>query len=634
MRSLTSQPPTLEELFLRHYGDELAELEGRLSVSPDGSSDERGRRPLNAAEATLAGPPPADATLAAAATRGTTLTGTWALVRFILRRDRVRLPVWIIGITLLVLSTAASVKGLYPTQADLEKAAETAQENAALIALNAPAYGLDTLGGQAVFNVGSFGYAVMALMGMFLVGRHTRADEENGRTELLRATVLGRNAPVTAVVVVAAAAFAVLGALITLSMVSQDLPTAGSVLYGTAMAMFGLLFACITAVTVQVTEHNRTALGLAGVVLGVSYVLRAIGDVGNGTLSWLSPMGWAQAARPYAGERWWTLLLLGVAAILCVGVAFALQGVRDLGGGLVPPRPGPPVASAALVRPAGLALRLQRASLAAWTVGLGLAGVSYGSVGQDIRDLIGDNNAFEDIVAQRGGSLTDAFFTTSLLVLALIAGGFAISSALRLRSEEVGGRAEPLLATGLGRTRWVTSYLAVALGGSAVLMAAAGFGMGLTYGISVSDLSQVGRLVGAAVAFVPALWLLVGVTLVLFGFAPRATAVAWGVLGACFVIGLFAELLDLPGWVVDVSPFQHVPAMPTEGFALTPTLALTAVAAALDRGRRRRVPPPGRRLLTPRQAVHGLRKSDSRRTRVRTPKPVPPLGDSLSSSPA
>jgi ABC-2 type transport system permease protein len=536
---------------------------------------------LNATGATLAGGPPADAALAPPDARGTTLTGSWSLVRFILRRDRVRLPVWIIGITLLVLSTAASIESLYPTQADLDKAAQTANENAALIALNAPAYGLDTLGGQAVFNVGSFGYAVMALMGMFLVGRHTRADEENGRTELLRATVLGRNAPVTGVLVVAAGAFAVLGGLVTLSMLSQGLPTAGSVLYGAAMGMFGLLFACITAVTVQLTEHNRAALGLAGVLLGGSYVVRAIGDVGNGSLSWLSPMGWAQAARPYAGERWWTLLLLAAAAVLCVGGAFALQGVRDLGGGLVPPRPGPPVASAALVRPDGLALRLQRASLVAWTVGLGLTGVSYGSVGQDVRDLIGDNNAFEDIIAQGGGNLTDAFFTTSLLMLALIAGGFAISSTLRLRSEETSGRAEPLLATGLGRTRWVTSYVGVALGGSAALMAAAGLGMGLTYGIAVSDVGQVGRLVGAAVGFVPALWLLVGVTLVLFGLAPRGTTAAWGVLVACFVTGLFGELLDLPSWVVDLSPFQHVPKMPSDGFALTPILALTGVAAAL-----------------------------------------------------
>jgi ABC-2 type transport system permease protein len=530
---------------------------------------------------TLAGRPPEAVGAIPARTPGETVTGTWSMVRFILRRDRVRLPVWIVGITLLVLSTAASIEGLYPTQDDLDTAAETANDNAALIALNAPAYALDTLGGQAVFNIGSFGYVVVALMGMFLVGRHTRADEENGRTELLRATVLGRNAPVTAVLVVATGAFAVVGGLVTLSMLSQDLPTAGSVLYGAAMGGFGLLFACVTAVTVQTTEHNRAALGLAGALLGGAYVVRAVGDIGTGTLSWFSPMGWAQAARPYGGERWWTLLLLAGAAVVLVVVAFTLLGIRDLGGGLVPPRPGPPEASPALTRPEGLAIRLQRGSVVAWTLGLALTGVAYGSVGQDVGDLIGDNDAFEDIIAQTGGNLTDSFFATSLLLMALIAGGFAVSSALRLRSEETGGRAESVLATSLSRPRWAASHLGVALFGSALLMAAAGLGMGLTYGIATSDVGQVGRLMGAAVSFVPPLWVLVGLSFAVFGWAPRAVSVAWVALVACFVIGVFGQLFELSQWAMDLSPFQHVPQMPAESFALAPLLVLTAVAATL-----------------------------------------------------
>ena len=54
--------------------------------------------------------------------RSPTLAGSWALVRFMLRLDRLRLPVWIAGIALTVLSSASSVKALYPTQADLEAA--------------------------------------------------------------------------------------------------------------------------------------------------------------------------------------------------------------------------------------------------------------------------------------------------------------------------------------------------------------------------------------------------------------------------------------------------------------------------------------------------------------------------------
>jgi ABC-2 type transport system permease protein len=539
---------------------------------------------MTTAETTGAAPPPPAATHAGRrheADQGGGLTGTWTMVRFILRRDRVRLPVWIVGIVLLVLSTAASIGDLYPTQADLDTAAATASDNGALLALQGPDYGLDTLGGQVVFNMGAFGYVVVALMGMFLVGRHTRADEETGRTELLRATVLGRNAPVTAVLLVAAGAFAVLGALIALSVMSQDLATEGSVVYGAAMGGFGLLFAGVTAVTAQITEHNRTALGTAGAVLGASYVIRAIGDIGDGTLSWFSPMGWAMGSRPFAGERPWTLLLLAGATLALVGVAYALLSIRDLGGGLVPPRPGPARASTALTRPLGLATRLQRGSLLGWAAALALTGVAYGSVGQDVGDLIGDNQAVEDIIAQAGGSLTDSYFNTSLLMMALITGGFAVSSVLRLRGEETSGHAEVLLATAVSRTRWAASHLTVAIAGSALIMLLAGLGMGITYGVIASDAGQIGRLTGAALAFVPPLWVVIGLTFALFGFVPRAVAAAWGALGLFVVIGLFGQLFELPDWLIDVSPFQHVPQVPIEGLSLGSTAALVAVAAAL-----------------------------------------------------
>ena len=302
-----------------------------------------------------------------------------------------------------------------------------------------------------MFNVGSFGYVVMALMGMFLVGRHTRADEEAGRTELLRATVLGRNAPVTAVLVVAAGAFAVLGGA---DHPEHAEPGPSHRRVGRSTARPWAASACCSPASPRSRPSSPSTTaprsGSPAHCSAPSYVLRAVGDVGDGTLSWLSPMGWAQAARPYAGERWWTLLLLAGAAIVCVAVAFVLLGLRDLGGGLVPPRPGPPVASTALV---GITLRPAVPSPARQPDRRGRSGSASPAWrtarwARTSRDLIGNNNAFEDIIAQGGGSLTDAFFTTSLLLLALIAGGFAISSTLRLRSEETGGRAEPLLATG------------------------------------------------------------------------------------------------------------------------------------------------------------------------------------------
>lgn len=511
-----------------------------------------------------------------------TLTGTITIVRLILRRDRVRIPVWLGAVAGLVALTVSSVQGLYPTAADLQAAGTFIANNPTARALNGPAHAVGTLGGRVAFELGAFTYVVVALMSLFMVSRHTRAEEESGRVELLRAGVLGRHATTTAALVVVTATNLVLGAAIAAILTGMGLPVTGSVVLATAMAAGGIVFGAVTAVTAQITEHSRAVSGIAATVLGIAFVLRAAGDVGDGTLSWLSPIGWGQASRPYADERWWPLLLaLGVAVVLTV-TAFALGARRDVGAGLLRPRPGPATASSGLTRPIGLALRLQRGSLIGWAVGLFLLGAAYGSVGNDVEGFIGSNEDLADMLAAvGGGSLTDSFFATAFSLIALIGSGFAIQSALRLRGEESGGRAEPVLATPVTRRRWAGSHLLVALAGSAVVLAAAGLGVGATFGAATGEPVQVARMLSAALLYVPALWVLIGVAAALFGFASRAAALVWAVLAGCILIGLLGPLLGLPGWLMDLSPFQHVPQLPVVDATLWPPLALTLIAAGL-----------------------------------------------------
>ena len=111
------------------------------------------------------------------------------------------------------------------------------------------------------------------------------------------------------------------------------------------MAAFGVFFAGVTAVAAQVTEHNRPAYGIAGALLGLSFVVRAVGDVGDGTVSWLSPMGWAQGCGPTPASAGGRCCCSPRARLALVGVAYALLARRDLGGGLVAARPGQPTAS-------------------------------------------------------------------------------------------------------------------------------------------------------------------------------------------------------------------------------------------------------------------------------------------------
>ena len=46
------------------------------------------------------------------------------------------------------------------------------------------------------------------------------------------------------------------------------------------------------------------------------------------------------------------------------------------------------------------------------------------------------------------------------------------------------------------------------------------------------------------------------------------------------MLGQLGGLLELPGWVTGLSPYDHTPAMPVEAIRTAPALALTAIAAA------------------------------------------------------
>lgn len=515
------------------------------------------------------------------ALRTAPLTGTSVLFRFVVRRDLVRIILWVAGIAALTVMTVASVKGLYPTQADLNEVAAATKGNAAAIAFNGPPVGLETVGGQVAFNLGAFGLVMMGLMSLLMVGRLTRGEEEAGRLEMIRSLPVGSRAPTAAALAVVAAMNIATGAAVAAALVAERLPVRGSVVFGASFTLFGLLLCAIAMVAAEVTDNTRVVYGASGSVLGAAFLIRAIGDTGSGTFSWFSPIGWAQKSRPFAGDRWWPLLLLVGATFAVAGGAGRLAGRRDLGGGLIQPRRGRINASPSLRDPAGLAVRLQRGSFIGWGLGLLVMAVAYGSIAPSIDEFIGHNKAMADMFAAGRGSLTDAYFATSFQILALLGAGFAIQSVLRVRSEEAALRAEPMLATPVSRPRWAWSHLGVALGGTVILLAAAGLVTGLSYAVAGGPLDAIPRLVGAALAFTPAVWLMVGVGAALVGLAPRAAIAAWMALTFSLVIGLLGQLLRLSHWVRDISPFDHVPRLPATDARPLPFVILGVTAAVL-----------------------------------------------------
>jgi ABC-2 type transport system permease protein len=508
--------------------------------------------------------------------------GTAELVRLIVRRDRVRFALWIAGIGLLVLVTVASTKSLYPTPESLRGIAAVTADNPAASALNGPPIALDTLGGQVAYQLGAAALTAVGLMCLLLTSRLTRGEEDSGRLELVRAAPVGRDAPLAAAVLVVTALAVVVGAATTAILVAEGLPTAGSVALGLSLTVLGCFFVGLTALTAQVTENPRVASGLSGAVLAMAYALRAAGDASGGGLSWASPIGWAQKARPYGGEEWWPLGLCLLVAVGLGAVSVGLFHRRDYGGGLIPPRRGPAQAARTLRNPIGLAVRLQRGVVLWWAAGLLLMAGASGFLVSSIEDFVSDNQAVEDLILKSGGAtLSDSFLGTILLYCALGAAGAAVQISLRLRTEETAARAEAILATPVSRWRWVGSHTSVALVGSALGLVAAGLGLGATAAMALDDAGTLPRTVAASLVYLPAVWLLVGIALALFGLSPRWVGLAWGVWAFWMVVATFGSLLDPPGLVLDLSPFEHTALAPAEAVAVVPLAAILAVAAVL-----------------------------------------------------
>ncbi|MBK3646169.1 ABC transporter permease [Streptomyces sp. MBT33] len=506
----------------------------------------------------------------------TSLVGTRILLRFNLRRDRLMIPVWVAVNTLMVLSMPNTLRTLYGTPAERADLIHQVATNASFRALIGPVFD-DSVGALTAWRVGVYAGVLAAITSLLVVVRHTRDEEESGRQELLSSGAVGRRASLTAALLAAAVANAVLALLVVAGLTGQG--AVGALAFGLGLAAVGMVFATAAAIVAQLTESARLARGLTAGVLGTAFVLRAAGDSattdGSSVWTWLSPLGWLENLRAYAGERWWVLLLFAAAIALQAAVAYGLAGRRDIGMSFLPTRPGPSVGR--LGTAGALAWRLQRGSVLGWSLAFFVVGVVYGGLTDGVADIVGDNKNARRIFERMGGqsALTNAFLAAMVGMMGLVAALYIVGSVLRLYGEETSGRAEPVLANPVGRLRWATGHLVIAFGGSVLLMLVTGLGFVVGYG------KEAGPILGACLVQLPAVWVIGGLAVLLYGVLPRAATAAWGVAGAVLLIGWVGPALDAPRAVLDLSPFGHLPKLPGGGMEWGPVLVLLALAVAL-----------------------------------------------------
>ncbi|MCC6269789.1 MAG: ABC transporter permease [Microbacteriaceae bacterium] len=509
-------------------------------------------------------------------------TGFGIMVRFILRRNWLRMLIWLVVLAGMIVLVIQSQAELFPTQADRDAYAHIAN-TPAVAALTGLPYAASTLGGILNIKIWMTIAVALSFAVIFMVTRNGRAEEEAGRTELLRAGVLGHHAYSLANWTVFSG-FAMLVGLATAgAAMSQGLPTDGALVMGASFAATAIVFVGISAVAGQLTRTGGGANALASVVLGVSFLVRAIADVQSDGehatwLTWLSPIGWAQQSRSYDTNNWWPLLLcLGAAAIL-FWIALALQRNRDLGAGMIPERVGPRTASAVLRTQLGLTFRLQRGSLIGWSVGVIVFAVFYGGISTAVADLLTGSDPISQLMFGGSANILDGLFGMFVMMNAVLVAAFVLNSADSIRAAESAGRVEMQWSSAISRIRWAASRMAVPAVWSLVLLAASGVALGITFEASTGTSGQVGRFFLASIAYWPTSLLVIGIVVLCAAVIPRAaSAVTWGLYGVVAILSMFGELFGLPDWVINNTPFTAIPRLDTD-FTLLPLIVITAIA--------------------------------------------------------
>jgi polyether ionophore transport system permease protein len=508
---------------------------------------------------------------------GSPFTGVPSLLRLALRQDRVRLSVWIALLTLMMAYAPNAVKLAYPGEPQRLARVNLLKTPAGMM-LGGPMFGGNEtdLGAMMANELMLTLIVSTSILSILTVIRHTRAEEESGVAELVLSSVVGRHARTYAALILVGGVNAVLAVTMTLAMSVTGFSVVDTAAMCVGITGVAMVFGAVAAVTAQLWRQGRTATGAAMATLALAALVRGIGDVidnSGSALSWFSPIAWAQQMRPFVDLRWWPFALLVALAIGLMALAAWLQSRRQYDDGNIPSSGERP--NARPIRGVfGLHLTLQRGQTIGWTVGLFLAGLTFGSMTKSLLDAAKGNPFLARILTAQGN---DGVYTTMTQFLAAAATAYVVGAVLRVYSDEESGLGEAVLAGAVSRWRWLLTAVASALVGATVLMFFAGLGNGLGAGITLGEPQTIARLTLAGLAFVPAMAVVAGVAA--FAVALRRSWIGWLAVTFVVVSLYLGALLRLPRWLIDLSPVGRTTA-PVNYPVVTLTV-MVAVAAAL-----------------------------------------------------
>ena len=509
------------------------------------------------------------------------------LFGLILRCDRVQLPVWIVAVVVFCVGSLPAMPSIAGSAADLAAQGEM-MKNPVVIMICGVRYGQAyTLGILYAQMMLVWSGLLVGVMNILFVIRHSRADEDEGRLEVIRSLPTGRLASPGALAVAAVAMNAVLVALVGLIMPAfgvASVTAAGSWVYAAVLGACGLTFAGLALVVVQLVDSERAATLVGLGVLGLCYLVRGYGDVSSETVARLSPLGLMQRIRAFNTDTWWPVVVLLVVGVVLLGVALVLSRLRDLGAGLLPPpRQRAAHAPAWLRGEWGFAWRLCRGTLGAWAVAVVVLAAAYGSVMANLSSFVGSNPMYQQLLGTGSGSygLTGAMVATLMIIMSVVGAVPVLAAAFGLQGQEHRGRLDQIIGAAVSRTRLFGAYAGLALAGAIAMQALSALAFWAVAASVTHPPVSAWLVVRVCLNYLPVLVFFAGLGLALVGWAKRVTLLGWAYLAVSFLLVYLGGLLDVPRWAERLTPFGLVRRWPTETFSVWPVIGLVVAGALL-----------------------------------------------------
>lgn len=512
-------------------------------------------------------------------------SGTGTLTRFIFRRDRLRLLMWIISLSVFIFGLVPVFEEMIMYDMDSVVMVEM-MKNPAMIAIVGPVYGENnyTLGAAFSNYMLVFSVMIAAAMNIFLINRHTRNDEEKGRMEMVRSMPVGRLANISSAMIVALIANTALSILTASGLYilrGEGMSLEGCMIFGFSLGVIGMLFAAVTAIFSQISSSARTTLGLSFSILLILYIMRGIGDVRENVLSAVSPLGLILKTETFVSNYWWPIFAIKIMTMLLLLISFYLSANRDLGQGIIHPRAGRKNASSLLSSPIGLAFRILRTPIIIWAIVVFVLAIMYGSVFGDLENYIKGSPALSAIFSGNSEfTLAEQFIGLLTAVMSMISTIPILTFMNRVVGEEKSGLSEHLLTKPISRIRNISAYFILAIVISIIYQILIAYGFWSAGSVVLENIPIFMTFFKSTMLYLPAIWVMVGTSMILIGFLPRKIFIIYLYLGYSFFTVYIGQVAKLPEWTRKLTPYGYIPQYPIEEVELTKLIILIVVILA------------------------------------------------------